>query len=203
MHSEYIYCFMSWVWSHQPIACHFLQISNNEQDYSTAGTSKERQEMAVAASETVDEATGDSHEKEEAASPLNVELGGGTTSTGDPKENDGSEAAGTSKKEGSGGGPTMKGGSETTDASKQEQKGRTSGVTETPRAVVADNTDDSGSKIDCSIKTTRGPEETEVVKLHAFIQPGAWHVDIKKNPHVVEIRSDMNWNKNCAEIKLT
>ena len=202
----HVYCFMSWVWSHQPIACHFLQINNKGQAYYAAGTSKESQEMAVAATETVDEATGDSHKKEEASGLLNVELASGTKGTGNPKDNDGSEAAGTSKAfKGSGGGPKRKGDSEPTDASKQEQKGKNSAVTETLRAEVADSTDGNGSKIDYSKETTRAthPEEIKVVKLHAFIQPGAWDIDIKKNPHVVELRSEMNWKKNCAEIKLT
>ena len=277
MHSQYVYCFTSWVWSHQPITCHFLQVNNKGQDYGgasdvkavprketggqaspspmetgnnsncapsekgssqtsggpkvsvdeaagdvhndsgapgglkemgrggTAGTSIESQEMAAATSKMVDKTTGNSQEKEEAAGHLNTELGSGTTSTGDPKEKDSSGTACTPKEEDSGGGPKRKGDSGDTAASKQEQKGRTSGVTETPRVEVADNTDSNVSKTDCSKETTIAtcPEGAVVVKLHAFIQPGAWDVDVKKYPHAVELHSEMDWYKNCAEIKLT
>ena len=47
------------------------------------------------------------------------------------------------------------------------------------------------------------PEEFVVVKLHAFIQPGAWDIDAK-DQIIVEVRSQyLNWDRNCAEVKLT
>lgn len=195
---------------------------NEKRGTVTAGKMKENQEQTAAASVIVDGATGDSQEKgDEAAGHLSVKHGSGTTD--EPMEKDGGgatggskgqvhQAAGASTEEGSSAPAAVlnKKGPQATDGSKQDggggpnkkkkQKGGASGD-----AAKQTEQDGNGSKMDHSkeITTTARPEESVVVKLHAFIQPGAWDVDIKKNPHVVELRSDMSWNQNCAEIKLT
>ena len=63
------------------------------------------------------------------------------------------------------------------------------------------------SKIDRSNESQSGqhsshPEDLVVVKLHAFIQPEVWNIDIMEE-QLVEVRSEyLGWDKNCAKIKL-
>ena len=46
------------------------------------------------------------------------------------------------------------------------------------------------------------PEEVVVVKLHAFIQPETWGFN-EEDQVIVELRSEyLNWDENCAEVKL-
>lgn len=66
----------------------------------------------------------------------------------------------------------------------------------------------SSSKVDCSNENQSRQQSSHFedlveVKLHAFIQPEVWNIDIAEEQPAVEVRSEyLGWGQNCAEIKL-
>lgn len=130
------------------------------------------------------------------------------------KASAGSRSVTASKGTGGGGtraGPKKKGSSGTVSGPKRKESDETAlnrkqdgGVSDDPRAKRNDNTGSSAQgNSSSSSKINENPaEELVVVKLHAFIQPEAWNIDVNEDELTVELRSQLNWNQNCAVIKL-
>lgn len=114
------------------------------------------------------------------------------------------------KKDETAGGPRMKRGDGAASHGKQS-KGASGGTKSRHNEDASRSTQgksNGSSKVDCSKENqsrqhSSHPEDQVVVKLHAFIQPEVWNIDITEEHLVVEVRSEcFGWDQNCAEIKL-
>lgn len=102
---------------------------------------------------------------------------------------------------GTGRGSKKKGGAKAAETTRTKQAVGTSGGPKTKGGEVAGS---SGQNKDNSSKAGSSKDnQTDQLKLHAFIQPAAWNIDVNVDQPIVELRSQYwEWASNCAEVKL-
>ena len=136
---------------------------------------------------------------------------GGSGSNTTSKGTGGGGAHPDSKKKGeTAGGPRMKRRAGAASHGKQSE-GASGGPNTRQNEDASRSTQDESngsSKVDCSnenqsLQHSSHPEDLVVVKLHSFIQPEVWNIDIAEEHLAVEVRSEyLEWDQNCAEMKL-